>query len=101
MDALSDFDDASDNIDNESEADITDGMLLDAEDLDTPFLHTELHDDLAVEGDEFERPRSIIPTGFRRRFPNGRRSLLEGGKKKKDNIHNIIEIMTKNKCHSW
>ncbi|GAA5813130.1 hypothetical protein MFLAVUS_006599 [Mucor flavus] len=78
MEALSDFDDASDNLDNESEADITDGMLLDAEDLDTPFLSTELHDDLVMEGDEFERPRSIIPNGFRRRFPNGRRSLLEG-----------------------
>lgn len=79
MDALSDFDDTSDNIDNESETDITDGMLLDAEDLDTPFLPTDLHDDLVMEGDEFERPRSIIPAGFRRRFPNGRRSLLEGG----------------------
>ncbi|KAG2231174.1 hypothetical protein INT48_002955 [Thamnidium elegans] len=78
MEALSDFDDASDNLDNESEADITDGMLLDAEDLDTPFLSTELHDDLVMEDDEFERPRSIIPNGFRRRFPNGRRSLLEG-----------------------
>ncbi|CAO3635514.1 unnamed protein product [Mucor hiemalis] len=78
MDALSDFDDASDNLDNESETDITDGMLLDADDLDPPFLPTDLNDDLVMEGDEFERPRSIVPPGFRRRFPNGRRSLLEG-----------------------
>ena len=80
MDALSDFDDASDNLDNESEADITEGMLLDAEDLDTPFLPTELNDDLIMEGDEFERGRTIIPPGYRRRFPQGRRSLLEGSK---------------------
>lgn len=78
MDALSDFDDASDNLDNESETDITDGMILDADDLDPPFLPTDLNDDLVMEGDEFERPRSIVPPGFRRRFPNGRRSLLEG-----------------------
>lgn len=79
MDALSDFDDASENLDNDSDNDLADGMILDSEDLDTPFLPTDLHDDLVMDGDEFERPRSIIPAGFRRRFNNGRRTLLEGG----------------------
>ncbi|KAI8637213.1 hypothetical protein BD408DRAFT_447787 [Parasitella parasitica] len=78
MDALSDFDDASENLDNDSDNDLEDGMILDSEDLDTPFLPTDLHDDLVMEGDELERPRSIIPAVLRRRFNNGRRNLLEG-----------------------
>ncbi|KAI8364986.1 hypothetical protein EDC96DRAFT_443776, partial [Choanephora cucurbitarum] len=78
MDALSDFDDASENLDGDSDNDIADGVLLDAEDLDTPFLPTDLQDDLVIEDDELEGPRSIIPAGFRRRFHNGRHSWLEG-----------------------
>jgi E3 ubiquitin-protein ligase HUWE1 len=80
MDALSDFDDASENLDGDSDNDIADGMLLDAEDLDTPFLREDLNDELVMEGDEFERARPIIPVGIRRRFNNGRRSFIEGGK---------------------
>ena len=80
MDALSDFEDASENLDAESETDVvSDGMVLDVEDLDTPFLQTEENDDY-VEGEELEgAPRSIIPIGFRRRLPHARRALLEGG----------------------
>ncbi|KAK4518814.1 ribosomal RNA biogenesis protein rrp5 [Mucor velutinosus] len=80
MDALSDFDDASENLDNDSDNDLADGMILDSEDLDTPFLPTDFHEELIMDGDELERPRSIIPAGFRRRFHNGRRTLLEGGR---------------------
>lgn len=81
MDALSDFEDASENLDAESEADlISDGMVLDADDLDTPFLNTEENDEFE-EGDEYGgAPRTIIPIGFRRRLPNARRALIEGGK---------------------
>ncbi|GAN06879.1 conserved hypothetical protein [Mucor ambiguus] len=78
MDALSDFDDASENLDNDSDNELADGMILDSEDLDTPFLPTDFHEELIMDGDELERPRSIIPAGFRRRFHNGRRTLLEG-----------------------
>ncbi|EIE81892.1 hypothetical protein RO3G_06597 [Rhizopus delemar RA 99-880] len=79
LDALSDFEDASENLDAESETDVvSDGMVLDVEDLDTPFLQTEENDDY-VEGEELEgAPRSIIPIGFRRRLPHARRALLEG-----------------------
>lgn len=80
MEALSDFDDASENLEGDSDNDIADGMLLDAEDLDTPFLREDLNDELIMEGDEFENSRPIIPSGFRRRFTHGRRSLLEGCK---------------------
>lgn len=76
---MSDFDEASENLDADSDNELADGMLLDAEDLDTPFFSTELQDDLVVEGDEFERPpHPIIPPSIRRRLP--RRSFLAGGK---------------------
>ncbi|ORE21321.1 hypothetical protein BCV71DRAFT_241689 [Rhizopus microsporus] len=79
LDALSDFEDASENLDAESEADlISDGMVLDADDLDPPFLNTEENDEFE-EGDEYGgAPRTIIPIGFRRRLPNARRALIEG-----------------------
>ncbi|RCI05196.1 hypothetical protein CU098_002474, partial [Rhizopus stolonifer] len=93
MDALSDFDDASENLDADSDNDITDGVLLDAEDLDTPFLPTDLQDDLVMEEDEIERSRSIVPPGFRRRFPNVRRSLLEGGKFVKKLLYVLIRLL--------
>ncbi|KAI9470603.1 MAG: hypothetical protein EXX96DRAFT_362871 [Benjaminiella poitrasii] len=78
MDALSDFDDASSNAENISTNDPSDGILLDAEDLDTPFLPTDLQDDLDIDNDDLTRPRTILHAAFRRRFPDGRRSLLEG-----------------------
>ncbi|KAI7908284.1 uncharacterized protein BX663DRAFT_482482 [Cokeromyces recurvatus] len=78
MDALSDFDDAFSNAENISTNDINDGILLDAEDLDTPFLPTDLQDDLDIENDDLSRPRTVLHSAFRRRFADGRRSLLEG-----------------------
>ncbi|KAI9282595.1 hypothetical protein BY458DRAFT_552211 [Sporodiniella umbellata] len=79
LDVLSDFEDGSENLDVESETDgVSDGMALDVDDIDPPFLHTEAHDGFA-EGDELDgNPRSIIPISFRRRLPHGRRAFIEG-----------------------
>jgi hypothetical protein len=83
----SDYDETSENLAQDLETELADGVLLDAEDLESPFLTHDLPDDLALEaGDEFERPSRILPPAFRRRFNTERRSLLEAGTIHIDNI---------------
>ncbi|KAI8991027.1 hypothetical protein BDF20DRAFT_908845 [Mycotypha africana] len=76
MDALSEFDEASDNMENESDNEEADGVILDPEDLEATFPPLESEELLMLE-DPMERSRTIIPAGFRRRFPHSRHSLLE------------------------
>ncbi|KAI8978993.1 hypothetical protein BDB01DRAFT_852215 [Pilobolus umbonatus] len=68
FEALSDFDEVSENMEGQSDNDIADTMLLTADEIERPFLTSDL-----IVDEDFERSRPIYPVGLRRRFPQGRR----------------------------